>query len=1389
MRTNIGLGLVWIVIIVCVVWAGAGQEAWAGSLAEHSESSVQLPQGVSANWWATVQKDIRRSEYHITWQDRTSLPDVPAAYQAPNRVQNLRIYFTRAGIRVIPRTETTPGWQWGLSLTGYGYAGDVKPVAAADLSASANRIEYRRGALTEWYVNDEHGLGQGFTLRAPPEPKVSDHQSQIVLEIAFSGSLTPRLSGAGDAVEFATPDGVSVLRYGEMHGRDATGRELPARFAVNDGHVTIVVDTTSAVYPIAIDPVITAMSSPADWTAESDQADANFGISVGTAGDVNGDGYADVIVGAHYYDNGEADEGRAFVYRGSATGLSTTANWTAESDQAEAWFGYSAGTAGDVNGDGYADVIVGAFYYDNGEVNEGRAFVYHGSATGLSTTADWTAESDQVNAIFGWSAGTAGDVNGDGYADVIVGAPNYDSPSSAEGRAFVYHGSATGLSATADWTAESNQAHALLGASVGTAGDVNGDGYADVIAGAPGYDNPEDLEGRAFVYHGSAMGLSTMADWTAESDQAGAEFGYRVGTAGDVNGDGYADVIVGAYAYDNPEASEGRAYVYYGNGGAGLSLDPRQRKSDDSGPIAHLSMSDSRTSFRLALLGRTPFGRGKVKLEWEVKPLGTLFDGTGTQQSAAWMDTGTAGAQANELVSGLSPDTVYHWRVRLRYHPASTPLQQYSRWLTMPWDGWQEADLRTMQEKTLTTSSGAGGSVTTPGEGQFQYVRGAVASIAATADANYRFVNWTGTGIDAGKVANPNSASTTITMDADYSVVANFALDQRTLTASSTSGGSVTTPGEGSFQYNPGTVAAIVATPAANYHFVNWMGTGVTAGKVANPNSASTTITMDAAYTVVANFAIDQRTLTTSSTAGGSVTYPGEGSLDYGHGTVAFIVATPDANHHFVNWTGTGVTAGKVADPNSPSTTITMDADYTVVANFAIDQRILTTSSTAGGSVTTPGEGSFNYDHDTAAPIVATPDACYQFANWTGIGVDAGKVADPNSASTTITMDADYAVQANFEILDADEDGLPDCWEQQIIDDDPFDDIETIEDVLPGDDYDEDGMSNGDEYQSGTDPTDPNSVFELTNIERTSGSFTITISWSSVHGKSYAVYYSDSPFGGSMTWTLAEDVIAGSFTGTNTWVDDGTLTGSAPDEVPYRYYKVKVYGDNGYAFAKDIVGCYWKSIGVGRNLVSIPFVPFDTSLDSVIEDQLTGNAANKFFSDNIEKWDPVASNYQRAWYDTSSWVDWDTGGAPAFDWEADVGYWINIMVFNPPKNICFVGKVSSTSRSIPISQDRNLCGSAYPFEVHSLYYSGLLGSGFTGSAINFFSDNIEWWNSGIGNYDRVWYDTSASQWKNWDGSVAAKSFVPCDGFWINVLVFNPPFTWTYPKPYVEPPNN
>jgi hypothetical protein len=605
--------------------------------------------GASNAWWTSIKEHIQQSEYNVTWQLQSDLPDVSAAYQAPNRTQNLRAYFRPHGLRLIPRIQDDEeqSWELGLALSGFGSTADVQPVAAATLYTSKNRIEFRRGDVTEWYLNDESGLEQGIRLAGPPEQT----DDTAVLTLSWLGDLQPVLSGDGQAVDWVTPDGERILRYDNPLAYDADDRILPTQVQLDEEKATVqlVIETIGAAYPITINTLIT---NP-DWMAEGNQSQAQFGYSVGTAGDVNNDGYDDVIIGAPYYDNGQADEGQAFVYHGSATGLSTMPDWTADSDRPDAEFGFSVGTAGDVNDDGYSDIIVGAPEYLTISIdNAGQAFVFHGSPTGLSTTADWeaeralpdasfgtsvstagdvngdgysdviigangfsldpplnervyvylgssvglattagwTAESDPGFQSFGDSVGIAGDVNNDGYSDVIIGAENYSNGQDQEGQALVYHGSATGPSTTPDWAVEGNQAIAYYGTWVGTAGDVNGDNYSDVIVGAPLYDGSQIDFGSAFVYHGSPTGLSLTADWTAESDQNFSGFGWSVGSAGDVNGDGYSDVIVGAPGYENEEPDDdgGRAFVYFGSaGGLSTTFDWSTENEQASGSLGH----------------------------------------------------------------------------------------------------------------------------------------------------------------------------------------------------------------------------------------------------------------------------------------------------------------------------------------------------------------------------------------------------------------------------------------------------------------------------------------------------------------------------------------------------------------------------------------------------------------------------------------------------------------------------------------------------------------------------------------------------------------------------------------------------------------------------------
>ena len=315
------------------------------------------------------------------------------------------------------------------------------------------------------------------------------------------------------------------------------------------------------------------LASSAAWNANGEAASDRFGYSVASAGDVNGDGYADVIVSAAYNDGAGSNAGEAYVYHGSASGLSATPDWSDQGEAASDYFGYSVAAAGDVNGDGYADVIVGAKWNDDAGGNAGEAYVYHGSASGLSATPDWSDQGEAAGDNIGFSVAGAGDVNGDGYGDVVVGAYANDGAGTNAGEAYVYHGSASGLSASPDWSDQGEAVGDYFGYSVAAAGDVNGDGYADVIVGARYNDGAATNAGEAYVYHGSASGLSATPDWSDQGETANDYFGLTVAGAGDVNGDGYADVIVGAAYNDDAGSGAGEAYVYHGSA-SGLSATP-----------------------------------------------------------------------------------------------------------------------------------------------------------------------------------------------------------------------------------------------------------------------------------------------------------------------------------------------------------------------------------------------------------------------------------------------------------------------------------------------------------------------------------------------------------------------------------------------------------------------------------------------------------------------------------------------------------------------------------------------------------------------------------------------------------------------------------------------
>ncbi|MBI2351396.1 MAG: FG-GAP repeat protein, partial [Deltaproteobacteria bacterium] len=257
-----------------------------------SATVSKAPDGLTAAEWKKMRAAIERDQHRVRPQGQ--------AYSAFNRAQKLQVTFTEEGFEVRPRKaeghrfdKLTTGWRWGLRLRGYGYGDQLEAVSEAELVVIDNRIEYRRGDLVEWYVNDHRGLEQGFTLSQRPAGQSGD--APLQLHLRPTGDLSPRLTGDGKGIEWTEEQGRTVLRYSGLYAYDAMGRELGASMDVGEGGIRLRVGDQGAVYPITIDPLIEQKKLTASDGAAEDQ----FGDSVSIGGDT-------AIVGARGHDdNGE----------------------------------------------------------------------------------------------------------------------------------------------------------------------------------------------------------------------------------------------------------------------------------------------------------------------------------------------------------------------------------------------------------------------------------------------------------------------------------------------------------------------------------------------------------------------------------------------------------------------------------------------------------------------------------------------------------------------------------------------------------------------------------------------------------------------------------------------------------------------------------------------------------------------------------------------------------------------------------------------------------------------------------------------------------------------------------------------------------------------------
>ncbi len=302
----------------------------------------------------------------------------------------------------------------------------------------------------------------------------------------------------------------------------------------------------------------------ADVVLTGAAAGDNFGVSVSSAGDLNADGYSDVVVGANLNDAGGLNAGRVYVYYGGAS-MNNVADVIMTGATAGDEFGFSV-SSGNFNGyiisDIWSDIIVGAYKYDEGAFTDaGRAYVYFGAPV-MDNNADVVMVGIAAGDGLGICVSSAGDVNTDGYTDIVVGACFNDAGGTDAGRAYIYYGG-FGISSVPSLSLTGSTAGEQLGVSVASAGDVNGDGYIDVITGSPSNTAAGFNAGRAYIYFGGAL-MNNSPDITLTGIAAQNYFGNSVSSAGDLNQDGYSDIIIGAAYGTITDHLKGKAYVYYG---------------------------------------------------------------------------------------------------------------------------------------------------------------------------------------------------------------------------------------------------------------------------------------------------------------------------------------------------------------------------------------------------------------------------------------------------------------------------------------------------------------------------------------------------------------------------------------------------------------------------------------------------------------------------------------------------------------------------------------------------------------------------------------------------------------------------------------------------------
>jgi len=491
---------------------------------ETAANADDLPAGLTRADWSQIRRAVQESQYHAS---RVAKPGEAPALQAPNRRQSYGTTFRREGIEIVPRV---PGasWRLGISVTGYGYEGDVRPLEPVEPQALKERVEYRREAVTEWYVNRPEGLEQGFELEEP----TSRRGRPLVIAMAVQSDLD--VSVSADGASFSDSSGQTHVRYTGLKAWDAEGRPLRSHLGAVGRALHLVVEAQAARFPVTVDPTFIHEAQLFGYGDSIGQAGAEFGWSVSVSGNT-------AVVGAHLDDTpGGVNAGAAYVFVRAGTSWSEQQRLLATDGTDFDFFGASVSVSVDT-------VVVGARSDDTPAPDAGSAYVFVRSGTTWTEQQKLLASDGAASDLFGVSVLISGDT-------VVVGAYADDTPGGVNaGSAYVFVRSGTTWSEQQKLLA-SDGANDLFGISVWVSGDT-------AVVGASFDDTPGGVNaGSVYVFVRSGTTWTEQQKLLASDGAAGDFFGSSVSVSGDT-------VVVGAYVDDTPGGvNAGSAYVFVRSG-------------------------------------------------------------------------------------------------------------------------------------------------------------------------------------------------------------------------------------------------------------------------------------------------------------------------------------------------------------------------------------------------------------------------------------------------------------------------------------------------------------------------------------------------------------------------------------------------------------------------------------------------------------------------------------------------------------------------------------------------------------------------------------------------------------------------------------------------------